>query len=91
MFDDDICKLDTQASHRTLDGLEASIWMGVTTRTEATRHARLVYSCQTVVLVLGLIVSIMAGTFAAAPDSSNNVVAFAATPDLAPSSRLIGR
>ena len=91
MFDDDICKLDTQASHRTLDGLEASIWMGVATRTEATRHARLVYSCQTAVLALGLIISVVAGTFTAGQNSPNKLVAFAATPDLAPSSRLIGR
>lgn len=91
MFEDDLGKLDQQASPRVLEGLEAAIWAGVARRTEASRHARLVYSCQTAVLALGLIMSVAAGTFAAAQGSPNNLSVFAATPDLAPSSRLIVR
>lgn len=91
MFEDDIRKLDQQAPHRTLDGLEASIWTGVAAHTEAIWHARLVFSCQATVLALGLILSVAAGTFTAAQDSASKLVAFAATPDLAPSSRLLGR
>ena len=91
MFEDEFGKLDQQASRRVLEGLEATIWAGVAGRMQANRHARLVYSCQTAVLALGLIMSVAAGTFAAARDSANGLIALTATPDLAPSTRLIGR
>ena len=91
MFEDEFGKLDQQASRRTLEDLDAAIWAGVARRMEANRHARLVYSCQTAVLALGLIMSVAAGTFMAAHDSAIGLIALTATSDLAPSSRLIGR
>ena len=90
MIENDIRKLDDRVLTCLLDSLEADIWAGVATRTDANRRARLLYSCQTVVLALGLIGSVAAGTLAASSDSPNKLIALAATPDLAPSSRLIG-
>jgi hypothetical protein len=91
MIEKDIGKLDSKASQRSLEGLEADIWLEVETRRRATRLSTLILSCQAAVLVLGFVLSAVAGARFVTPHSSADALKlFSAESDLSPSARLGG-
>ena len=91
MIEQDIAKLDAAAARRSLDRLEHDIWAGVESRSHIARLSNIIVSCQAAVLVLGFVVSAMAGAhFASAQGAPDALKLFSAGPDLSPSARLTG-
>lgn len=92
MIDRDIQRLDELPSKRSLDGLEADIWVGVEARINARKASRLVFSCQAAIVAIALLSGIAAETRTAmAEPLRTGLDAFSIRADLTPSSRLLGR
>ena len=91
MIDEYIHKLNEQGPKRSLERLEADIWLGVEARVKANRISKVVISCQAAVLAIALLSSVAAGTRAAmAENPPVGLDVFSTRADLTPSSRLIG-
>lgn len=91
MLDDDLQRLNSLPGCRSLNHLEADIWAGVETHERGNRMARLIYTCQAAVFVMGMIISAAAGTHTAPARTTSDVLnVLSAQADLSPASRLIG-
>jgi hypothetical protein len=91
MVEADIRRLDAQPG-RSLDVLEADIWLGVDARIKTRMEWRVLISCQATVLAIALLGSMAIGSQTAVfggPVAGPGI--FSAGADLSPSSRLIGR
>lgn len=92
MLDRDIRALDEQTARRSLDGLEARIWVDVDARRCSRRRLTIVVSCQAAVLATGVLGSVAAGQHIAVSSATTDPLgALRTQTDLAPSQRLIGR
>ena len=92
MIEGNLRDLTGRPPDRSLDTLEADIWAGVAARQEANRTARLVLSCQALVVAAALILSLIAGSqighsLARETGGQNS---FANGLELAPSTLLLG-
>lgn len=90
MIDDDIRDLLRQGADRSLEGLEARIWVGVERQDAARRTGRLVTRCQTIVLIAALFGSAAAGAAAAASAHTSPQRITLGGSELAPSTLLLG-
>jgi hypothetical protein len=91
MIEQDIAKLDIEAAGRTLERLERDVWAGVDARRHAALTSGIIVSCQAAVLVLGFVLSAVAGAhFVTEKSSPDALKLFSTGLDLSPSARLTG-
>lgn len=81
-----------QAPDRSLAGLEADIWAGVSARSDARRKGVLLAGAQLGLMAVALAGSVTVGSAAVATsEREHNTFALLSSADLAPSTLLIGR
>ena len=91
MIDDEIRQLNDGPLDRSLQAVEAEIWLGLAMRVQNRRVARRRVSLQGAVMALSLIVSIAIGIHATrAAVAARGHAVFTSGLELAPSSLLLG-